>query len=811
MSFARNIRFAFRTFHRSYRLAATIIFTLALGIASATTMFSVVDSVLLHPYPYRNLERLATFHIRFLDSGSTTRYFFSGAELLNFKQLTKSAEDIAGVANLDVYYSDGRQITKLNGAWVTANAFSMLGVQPLRGRPISQADGGPAAPAVFAVSEAAWTRQFQRDPTVVGRTMTLNGSPRTLVGIMPSQFRLGQCDVWLPTTLRESASQAADQGPFFWPLVLLKRGASIATAEADLNVIANRLPKVFPAGYLDRFSIAAESLTDSGVGSFKNLLIFLSVAVAMLLLISCINVAILQLAQGTQRQTEFAVRASLGASRKQIIRQILVESSTLAGCAAVVGYVLSYWATRLIAGMVPGGSIPLESTITMNWRALLFCILVAAAATVISGLSPALILADGDAISHLASRSRLGASRHQSGLRSVFIVANIALSLVLLIGSGLMIRSFVALRHVRLGFDPAKIIFASIHHPGGFSSAPQEYAFYRNELEKVSGLPGVAAATLAVTPPPFGSGLTSVKLPRESHPRQADALSDLVSEEYFRTIGAQLLSGRTFTRNEVDSARPVVVVNQAFTAAFFDIRDAVGQYVEFPSWDQLNSDWPHGVSFQVIGVVSNFRNNGLRLETMPEAFLPYTMTATGLLDNRAILLRASGNAVPTPLLLDKAVREVDSTALATDVGSLESILQHDELAQPRFSTVVLALFSSLGLFLAAIGLFSVMAYNISLRTYEIGVRIAVGAQPSDIRRLILGNGMRLTAAGIALGIVLSLVLARFVQSELWGISSNDLVSFAAGVLVLFAASLCANIIPALRATRVDPLLALRHE
>jgi putative ABC transport system permease protein len=774
-------------------------------------MFSVVDSVLLHPYPYRNLDRLATFHIRFFDTGNSTRYFFSAPELLKFRQQTYAAEDIAGVANLDIYYSDGHETTKMSGAWVTANAFQMLGVTPLLGRPISEADGTAGATPVFAIGEAAWIQHFQKDPLVLGKTFVLNGSPRTLVAVMPTRFHLGQCDVWLPTMLLDTATQPADRGPFFWPLLLLRPGFSARAAQTELTSVAKHLAQLYPAAYSDSFDVAEESLVDFGVGSFRNLLILLFAAVAMLLLISCLNVANIQLAHGTRRQAEFAVRVSLGASRGQLVRQLLTESIVLAASAAFLGGALSYWATLGIARMIPPGTIPLESAIVMSGRAFLFCIVTAAVVATLSGLSPALLFGRTDEISGFAAQNRLGANRQQGRARSAFVVASVALSLLLLTGSGLMIQSFVALQHVKLGFDPATVVFASIHHPGGFQNPAQDFAFHRSLLDSLSRIPGVAAATLATTPPPFGTGLTSVKLPGDSQPRQADALSDLVSEDYVRTLAVPLLRGRVFTREDVDSARPVVLVNQAFATAFFGANEALGQNVQFPDWDQLYSDWPHSAWFRIIGVVSNFKNNGLRPETMPEAFLPYTITTTGLLDNRAVLLRPAGSPASLSSSLSQAAQEADPNAIVTDIGTLEYFLMRDEIAQSRFSTFVLTLFASLGLVLALIGIFSVMAYTVSLRTHEIGVRVAVGAQTSDIRTMILWNALRMTAAGIAIGTLLSLLLVRFIRSELWGVSPFDPITFGGSAVLLLAASLAACLPPVRHATHVDPLIALRYE
>ena len=812
-----DFRYALRNLSRDRRFAFLAIITLALGIGAAISIFSVVDSVLLEPFPYKNVNRLATFRIHFEGSSDENeRSYFAAPEFLDFKEQNHAFEDMIGLAGANILYSGNEGPQRFAAGLITSNAFEILGIKPMLGRPITLEDGKPAAPPVFVMSHALWVKEFNRDPNILGTTFILSGEARTLVAVMPPRFRFGEyCEIWIPVTLEKTASSmlSLERGPWFWPVGVLRPGVSVQAAAADLDVVARHLEKIYPGGYLRQFNVRAQTFTDSYVGDVKGLLFTLMAAVAMLLLIACSNVANLLLSRATVREKEMAIRASIGASRSRLIRQLLVESFVLAAAGCMLGCLFAYFGVKAIVALIPTGSIPFEAVIALRPKALWFALASALLTTLLCGLAPAFHATHGDLYPRMAGSGKGGMSsdfRHGK-LRACLVIGEVALSLVLLIASGLMMRTMFSLERLKLGFDPKNVLYAQLHHPKSYDSPQQKSSFLRNVLDRVEAVPGVTSATVAISVPPYSTGLTDVVVSGKEKLASSYAVSELCSEDYLRTLGIPLLRGHFFSKSDVDSARHVVVVNQTFARSFLGSQDPIEQRVRFPSWELNYSDWPGNAYLEIIGVVADIKNKNLRDPTMSQIYLPYTISATGLADDRTIIVKTAGSPEAVLLRIRQAIHELASNVAVTDADTIENSLREDFYAEPRFRLMVVSAFGAAGLALVLIGIFSVMSYTVSLRNHEIGVRIALGAQREDILTMVLKTGLSLIAAGVVIGLLASFALGRLLASQIWGVSATDPWTLALVVAVVVGTGLVACLLPARHAAAVNALQALRYE
>jgi putative ABC transport system permease protein len=814
-NFLQDFRYALRIFRKDRRFAFIAILTLALGIGTTTSIFSIVDGALLEPFPYKNISRVVNFHVHFLGGAEENdRYFFPATELLAFRQQNLVFDDMFGIAGMQVLYPGRDGAERVVGSWITPNAFEILGVPPLLGRPITSEDGKPNSPPIFVMSYSMWTREFHSDPAILGKPLTLNGEPRTLVAVMPPRFRFGDCAPWIPVTLENAASgqNVWERGPFFWSFGLLKTGLSEKAAAADLDAAARRVAKAFPGGYLREFAVIAQSYPEVAIGDVRNLLLALMASVGMLLLISCSNVANLLLSRSTSRAREIAIRASIGASHGRIFRQILVESFVLAAAGCLLGCWFSYFGLNALVAAIPRGTIPEEAVVRFSPLALLFAITVTLLVTLLCGVAPALHLLHSNVDLQISGGAKgSGCDLRHGSLRSGLVIAEVALSLALLTGSGLMMRTLFALKNVRLGIDPTNTLYLQVHHANNYASPQQKWLFLRAAIDRVQALPGVRSVGLAVSVPPYSTGLTDVLLPGRAKPEGSYAESELCSENYFRTLGISLLRGQEFSQRDIDSARRVVVVNQAFVRSFIGREEPLGKKLRFPAWETNYTDWPRDADFEIIGVVADVKNKGLREIEMAEIYLPFTITATGLADDRVLLVKTATEPHGMLPHLRATIHELDRNVDVTDSGTLEEFLWDDSYAQPRFGLITISVFAGVGLLLVLLGIFSVMTYTVSLRTHEIGIRMALGAQRWEVSRMVLRNGLSLVGVGTVVGILSSVVLSRLFTSQIWGVSATDPWTFVAVVVLIQVVGLTACLLPAHRATRVDPMMALRDE
>ena len=813
----RDIRFATRRLLREPRISVMVILALGLGIGFATLIFSLIDNLLLQPFTYRNFERSTVFRIHDMsEAGNEGSRLFSISELLAFQQQNHVFEDLVGYNNaVNVSYNDGNGTREIfgthgseshagaGGAYVTPNTFEYYGVPPLLGRWITQQDGTPGAPPVFVMNYRLWQEMFHGDPGILGRSFLLNGEAKTLVGIMPPRFQIYGAGVWLPI-VDPSAPQLVEGVNL---IGRLKPGVTLKAAAADLTVIASNLAKLYPGNYPARFTVVTETLVDSLLGKFKTTLYALLAAVLMLLLIACMNVANLLLARSTTQQAQVALRASLGASRSRLIQQFVVESFVLASAGCVLGCLIAYSGLGWLAALIPAHRIPDGVVFQLNLPVLLFALAIAVGTTIVCGLVPALPFLGRDVHARLVGR--LSQSRASRGnLRSSLVIAQVAISIVLLTGAGLLMRSFFALAHIDLGFRPYSVLYVHLDLPKGRYQATEPRNILLGKIvDRVKTLPGVFAAAETWALPPYDAKRSEVTIPGKNQSKQWDANINLCSEDYAQTLRLVMLKGRLLSKEDIESARRVAVVNQTLARRFFGNDDPIGRRIKFNEFDNL-PDTPHDAYFEIVGIVADYRNAGLRKQPVPEALLPYTISPLGVPN---ILARTALS--PNSLLnsVYQVVWNVDPEVGIDMSGSLGNLLDEYDYQEPRFEFAFLSTFAGIGLLLVVIGIYSVMAYTVALRTHEIGVRTALGAQSGAIIRMVLKRGLSLVTVGVLVGLPVSLGFTHFLASQIWGVSPTDLWTFASVVTCVLITGLIACFLPARRAAQVDPLITLRYE
>jgi predicted permease len=800
----QDLRYAFRGLRNHPSFAFLSILALALGIGASTTIFSAIYGVVLNPFPYTNAERIVDFYIH--DTSSSRpggRTFFKAGEFIEYQQHRDLFEDIIGGGNEDVLYTHKDGTDYFSGAYVTSNTFQFLGVPAQLGRTLTPDDAKPGAPPVFVLAYQAWLKNFNLDPSILNKDFTLNGVSTKLVGIMPVRFTKRGADLYRPVML----DRADDR--YFMFQARMKPGVTRQQVQSQFSVLARQVAELYPKEYPKNFTVGVESYVDNIVGQFKPTLYTLAAAVALLLLIACANVANMLLARATAREKEIAVRIAMGAGRGRIVGQLLMESLILAVAGAVAGCGFAYGGIKLLVSAIPEGAIPREAVIELNWRVLLFSLGVAVFTALIFGLAPALQLARRDVVEALKDSAKGTSGGFRRGkLRNALVVVEVALSLVLLSGAGLLMRTLMKLQEVDLGFNPDKLLVAYLPLPKGQYEGPAgKHRFFRQLLDRLNALPGVVAATETSDLPPYGGGRSDIEIPGKTHNEKWRSQVQTVSEEYARTLGFRLLRGRLLSHADIESGQKVAVVNQTFVQKFFGSEDPIGKQVKLLYLSTLKKDPVKDPVFEIVGVFSDVKNQGLQEPTIPETLIPFTLTGF----EAGILVRTAGD----PLLMVNSVRKeiwaVDRNAAITFNDSLMNYLKRFSYAGPRFTLILLGVFAGVGLALVALGVYSVIAYTVSQQTHEIGIRVALGAEQHDVLKMVLRMGLRLSAIGIVLGLIVSTGAARAIASQLWGVSPHDPVTLAGVVAVVVFTGLVACYFPARRATRVDPMVALRYE
>jgi len=809
----QDVRYALRNMRKSPGFAVVAILTLALGIGASTAIFSVMHNILVEPFPYRDAQRYMSMQIHDTErSEPGGRAGYLGAELLDITEQNHVFDGVIANDQTDVLYRTAEGSQRFDGNFITPGTFEFFGMQPLLGRMAQAADYEPGAPPVFVLRYKTWMKSFGGDPGIVNKSFVLNGVSRTLIGIMPPRFGWGDADMWIPQKPSRAATGKTVAGAFqqHWFLMgHLKPGVSMKAAVADLTIVANNLAKTYPTEYPKHFSVQVESLTNLVVGQFRTTLYIVLAAVGLLLLIGCGNVANLLLARATTREKEFAIRSALGANRWRLVRQLLVESVILAAGGAAVGTLLAWGGLKSLVALMPQRIIPAEAVIQLNTPVLLFTLGVAMLTALVFGLVPALKAAQKDINDPLRDSGKgiSGGFRHGK-LRNAVVVLEVGLSLVLLVAAGLLMRSFVALREVHLGLQPDHVLVARLPLPvERYKTADQVTGFYRPLLQRLKALPGVVEATETSTLPPYGGIPSDIEIPGKTHAEKWNALFQLCSEGYFGVVKIQFLDGRTFTEAEVNGARKLAVVNQTFAKKYLGNENPIGRQVRIAQLTQFE-DAVKEPMFEIIGLVADAKNQGLQDPPMPEIWIPYTVTGSGF---RGILVRTAGEPMAMMNAVQHEIWATDANVALTFTGTLESFISQFSYAGPRFGFFLMMIFGGVGLVLVTIGVYSVLAYTTARRTQEIGIRMALGAKSSDVQSMVIGMGLKLVGIGVALGLIASLAIGRVIATQLWGVSAYDPWTLVSVPIVLLITGMVACWLPARRAARVDPLVALRYE
>jgi len=809
----QDVRYALRNLRKTPGFALIAVLTLALGIGASTAIFSVIDNILMEPFPYPDAQRYFSVQIHDTErSEPGGRGGYTGPELLDYMEQNHVFDRAIANDQTDVLYRSGEGTERFDGNFVTPGTFEFLGMPALLGRVMQPADYEPGAPPIFVLRYKTWVKSFGSDPTIVNKTFVLNGVSRTLIGIMPPRFGWGNADMWIPAKPSRAATGRVIAGAFqqhWWMLGHLKPGVRVKEAEADFTVIAKRLATVYPTEYPKHFTVQMESLTNLVVGRFKTTLFIVLAAVGLLLLIGCGNVANLLLARATTREKEFAIRSALGASRRRLVRQLLVESLILATGGAAVGTLLAWGGLKFLVALMPQEIIPAESVIQLNTPVLAFTLGVAVLTALVFGLVPALKAARKDINDPLRDSGKgiSGGFRH-GRLRDAVVVLEVGLSLTLLVAAGLLMRSFVAVRDVKLGLQPDHILVARLPLPvDRYKTADQVAGFYRPLLQRLKALPGVLEATETSTLPPYGGIPSDIEIPGKTHAEKWNAMFQLVSEGYFPVLKIQFVDGRGFTEAEVTGARKLAVVNQTFVKKYLGNENPIGRQVRIAQLGEFD-DAVKEPTFEIIGLVADAKNRGLQDPPEPEIWVPFTVTGSAF---RGILVRTAKEPLTMLNAVEHEIWATDSNVALTFTGTLDGYISQFSYAGPRFGFFLMTIFGGIGLLLVTIGVYSVLAYTTARRTHEIGIRMALGAEGSDVQGMVIRMGLRLVGIGVGIGLIVSVAIGRVIATQLWGVSAYDPWTLVCVPALLLITGIVACWLPARRAASVDPLVALRYE
>lgn len=804
----QDVRYALRQMRKSPGFTASAVVALALGIGGTTVIFSVVYAALLQPLPYVESQRLVTMHVDDArNRGLKGRNEFLTTDFLDIQRENHVFDEVIGVHPRDAVLTGAAIAERFDCDLVTANTFSVLGVPALYGRTPTVEDVKPDSPRVVVLSYKVFERNFGKDPSVVGRTILLDEQAATVIGIMPPRFAWWHGDIWIPVALDRVTGNMYDRT--FWLYGRLKPHVSTREATADLDIILKRLASSSPQNYPQQPSAELETYADSIVWSFRPTLFLLLGGVGVLLLIACGNVASLLLARATVRDREIAIRSVLGASHSRLVRQLLVESAVLSIGGALAALGLAFVGTSAAASVIPPGQIPIEAVIRLNLPVFFWTLAVSVVSLVLFGLLPALHTAKSDLNEPLrAGAKTISGSLRGRKLQRLFVISQIAMSVVLALGAGLVVRSFVALRHVNLGFDPDHVLSFRIVLPDQhYATAEQKGRFFRSLLPELRALPGVSSVTETSTLPPYGGIPAGVEVRGNGNENHADALLFLISEQYFDVLNVPLFEGRPLSEPEVFNARKVAIINRTFVRQYFGSTDPLGKMVKFGFLERV----PEKIStwFEIVGVVADQKNQGLEEPTKPAAYIPFTITGFG---NRGVLLRTHGDPHTLSFSSIQAkLRAIDSSLVTESGGTVREFISATSLSQPRFLLTLLIIFSTAGLTLVSIGVYGVISYTVERQTQEIGIRLALGAQRQGIFQRVVGEALALAGVGVVVGTVGGLAISRTMSSVLYGVPSNDPATFASVSALVAVVALLASYIPARRAAKIDPMVALRYE
>ena len=815
----QDLRFAWRTLRRSPGFTVIAVLTLAIGIGANAAIFSVINTVILRPLPFPDSQRIDWVWETDQNRG-VRRGTASQAEFLDWRERNHSFEELAAWRELFFTVTGNGEPEQNWGAQVSGNFFRLFRVKPVLGRDFLAEEEHPGHEQVVMLSYALWQRRYGGDPSILESSITIDDKPYTIIGILPREFSLfgtsRQFDVWVPFGFDRAKLNREEHEVLVF--ARLRDGVVTEQAQAEMETIQSQLKKEYPA--IDQKNgILVAGFHDDVVSGLRPMLMILFAAVAFVLLISCANVANLTLARGATREREIALRAALGANRNRVLRQLMTESIVLALIGGALGVFLAYGGLHLLRAFLPvtggKGEIPRADSIGINPTVLYFTLAISAMTGILLGLAPAIQTWRTELYESLkeGGRSSTG-GRHSTWMRSALVVSEVALSVMLLTGAGLLIRSFFLLMSENLGFSPSNVLTMQVwlretHVPTGRQVAN----FYQQTIERINALPGVKSASAVNFPPLSGwNGFCNFDIQGRAPASASEPFTSqyrIVDWRYLRTMGIALKEGRDFAVSDGPDTAGVAVVNEALAHLYWADRDPVGQQVrlEFPA---TRSPWdpePSGSWLTIVGVASDVRDGPWNEPKGGQLYLLLNQNPSRIMH---LVVRTAGDPTAIASAVRQSVESADPNQPVTEVRTMDALIDAS-VVQRRLSMVLLGIFAAVATGLAGLGIYGVMAYSVAQRTHEVGIRMALGAEPGDVLRLMVRDGMQLAGIGLALGIAGSVATARYLQTELFGVRAIDPITLTSVVVGLAVVAVAACYFPARRAAKVDPLIALRHE
>jgi putative ABC transport system permease protein len=796
----QDLKFALRTLAKSPGFTAVAILTLALGIGANTAIFSVVNAVLLRPLPFKNPSRLVW---SWGNCPLCDRAAVSPADFLDYRAQNHSFDHYGAMAVGDSLFNltGNEKPIQIKGALITFGFFQALGIQPRYGRVFNESDEKTTDPDVVILSHHLWQDRFGGDPHVIGKSISLDGKSRTVVGVLSTDILvLSPADLWFPAPFLHQGMQSR-RSHFLRPIGLLKPGVTISQAQSELDAIAARLSTQFPETNAG-FGVKLEPLQNVLIGNVRPALMVLIGAVALVLLIACANIASLLFARNTARQREIAIRTALGAGRARLLRQLLTESLVLALAGGVAGVFLANAGVELLKQLGPQ-SLPRLDEVNVNGAVLAFTFVTAIFTAILFGFGPAFKASRHDLTQRLKEGGASGDSRSKHRAHDALVVAEVALSVVVLIASGLLLNSFWRLMRVHLGFDPAHVLTTEISLVSPrYDDEQRRESFFHELQDHLQSASGVKSAGFVSELPLSGEAddtfFTIAEHPPANPNDNDDADVRIIDGDYFGAMRIPLLAGRTFDRQDSSEFRKVVIVNEPFVKKFFPNENPIGKHLK------MFEGKPEFVVREIVGTVGGNKHFALQESLRPEMFTP------GSFMRMNVVVRSAGDPAMLTTAVREALRAIDPDEATSTFRTMDDVVSLSA-AGDRFNTLLLGVFAAIALLLTAAGIFGVLSYLVTQRTREIGLRMALGAQPRDVLRVIVGHGLRLVLAGLCIGVAGALVVTRWMSSVLFDVKPTDPLTFTAVAVVLALVALLACYIPAHRAMRVDPMQALRYE
>ncbi len=810
-SIYKDLRFSLRVLINSPGFTFVAILTLALGIGANSAVFSIVNSVLLKPLPYQDPDKLVVA----LHGGTSP---VSPADFFDWKRQANSFEQLAAAEIWGPNLTGRDRPEQIQALRATDNLFALLGVQPVLGRGFLPGEDQPGAQPVVVLSQGLWQRRFGGDQKILGQTLTLDGNSYTVIGVMPPGFQFPMfwatnAEMWAPLVIADrTGNRAARSLRIFGRL---KPDVSLAQAQTEMSAITARLTEQYPKTNTES-NVSVIPLKKKVVGDVQPTLLVLLSAVGLVLLIACINIANLLLARASGREKEIAVRLALGATRFRLVRQMLTESLLLALIGGGAGLLLAFWSVNLFLSALPEGTLPRSKAISLDTPALVFTLLLTLLTGLFFGLAPAWQATRPDLNEALKAGGRNAAANPGSHrLRSLLVVSQVALALMLLIGAGLLIRSFMKLQSVDPGFSPRNVLTMTVSVAGSAESdGARRAVFYQQLLERIDGLPGVESSS-AINHLPLDGDVWGFSFSIEGRPapepgERMRAAYRVALPGYFHTMGISLDRGRDFTDRDTKDAPGVIIINETLARRYWPNEDPIGKRIKMGSAES-DAEW-----LSIAGVVKDVKQEEWTEEPGNEVYLPFLQEEDYLTNPKphyaylTLVARTSSDPAALAAQVRNEVWAIDKNLPVSRVATMEQVIA-EQLWRPRFLMLLLGSFASVALLLAAVGIYGVMSYAVARRTHEIGIRMALGAQAGDVLRLVVGQALALALTGVAAGLAAAFALTRVVSGLLFGVSATDPLIFIAIPLILTGVALAACFIPARRAARVDPMVALRCE